>query len=50
MIKIINEILKLLIVRKKMWLLPVLIFLLIFAALLLLTQGTAVTPFIYTIF
>jgi len=37
-------------VRKKFWLLPIFIFLLIFGGLLILTQGTAVAPFIYTIF
>lgn len=36
--------------RKKFWLLPILIFLLIFGALFVVTQGTAVAPFIYTIF
>tara|TARA_B100000989_G_scaffold275871_1_gene235747 strand:- start:1449 stop:1598 length:150 start_codon:yes stop_codon:yes gene_type:complete len=37
-------------VRKKYWLLPILLVLLIFGGLLVLTQGTAVAPFIYTIF
>jgi len=37
-------------VRKKFWLIPTLIFLLIFGGLIVLTQGTAVAPFIYTIF
>tara|TARA_R110000868_G_scaffold4155_51_gene25698 strand:+ start:7412 stop:7561 length:150 start_codon:yes stop_codon:yes gene_type:complete len=37
-------------VRKKFWLLPILITMLIFGGLVLLTQGTAVAPFIYTIF
>tara|TARA_Y100000591_G_C21206243_1_gene393283 strand:- start:184 stop:333 length:150 start_codon:yes stop_codon:yes gene_type:complete len=36
--------------RKKFWLLPILIFLVIFGGLIILTQGTAVAPFIYTIF
>ena len=36
--------------RKKYWLLPLLIVLLIFGGLIVLTQGTAVAPFIYTIF
>ncbi len=36
--------------RKKYWLLPILIFLLAFGALFVITQGTAVAPFIYTIF
>tara|TARA_X000000950_G_scaffold125646_1_gene157340 strand:+ start:674 stop:823 length:150 start_codon:yes stop_codon:yes gene_type:complete len=37
-------------VRKKFWLLPIILVLAIFGALIVLTQGTAVAPFIYTIF
>jgi len=37
-------------VRKKFWLLPILLFLLIFGGLIILAQGSAVAPFIYTIF
>jgi hypothetical protein len=37
-------------VRKKYWLLPIFIILILFGALIVLTQGTAVAPFIYTIF
>ena len=37
-------------VRKKFWLMPILIVLLIFGGLIILTQGSAVAPFIYTIF
>jgi hypothetical protein len=37
-------------VRKKYWLLPILIILILFGSLIVLTQGTAVAPFIYTIF
>ena len=36
--------------RKKYWLLPIIICLIVFGTLFLLTQGTAVAPFIYTIF
>ena len=36
--------------RKKFWLLPILLMLLIFGGLLLLAQGSAVAPFIYTLF
>lgn len=36
--------------RKKWWLLPALIVLLVFGGLLVLTQGSAVAPFIYTVF
>ena len=37
-------------VRKKFWLLPILIVLLSFGALLVFAQGSALAPFIYTIF
>ena len=36
--------------RKKYWLLPVIIVMLILGGVLLLAQGSAVAPFIYTIF
>ena len=37
-------------VRKKYWLLPIIIFLFLFGSLIILTQGSAVAPFIYAIF
>ena len=37
-------------IRKKYWLLPIVIILVLFGALIVLTQGTAVAPFIYTLF
>jgi hypothetical protein len=37
-------------VRKKFWLLPILIMMVLFGGLVVLTQGSAVAPFIYTIF
>ena len=37
-------------IRKKYWLLPILLVLVIFGGLIILTQGSAVAPFIYTIF
>jgi hypothetical protein len=36
--------------RKKYWLLPILLMMALFGGLIVLTQGTAVAPFIYTIF
>ena len=36
--------------RKKFWLLPIIIVLGLFGGLLVLTQGSAVAPFIYTLF
>jgi hypothetical protein len=37
-------------VRKKFWLLPVITVMLVVGGLLLLAQGSAVAPFIYTLF
>jgi hypothetical protein len=37
-------------VRKKYWLLPVIIVLLFFGAVVVLTSGSAIAPFIYTVF
>jgi len=37
-------------VRKKFWLLPILFFLVLFGGLIILNQGSAIAPFIYTIF
>jgi hypothetical protein len=36
--------------RKKYWLIPILIVLVIFGGLIVLSQGSAIAPFIYTIF
>jgi len=36
--------------RKKYWLLPILFVLVLFGVLIILSQGSAVAPFIYTIF
>jgi hypothetical protein len=37
-------------VRKKFWLLPIFIMMVLFGGLVVLTQGSAVAPFIYTVF
>jgi hypothetical protein len=50
MIEFLKEFCNFLKVRKKYWLLPILIVLVLFGALIVLSQGTAVAPFIYTIF
>jgi len=39
-----------LVTRKKYWLLPIVIVMLIFGSLIVLTSGSAVAPFIYTLF
>lgn len=36
--------------RKKFWLLPIIIILLFFGAVIVFTSGSAIAPFIYTIF
>ena len=36
--------------RKKFWLLPILVMMALFGGLLVLSQGSAVAPFIYTLF
>tara|TARA_Y100001935_G_C17216756_1_gene463038 strand:- start:301 stop:450 length:150 start_codon:yes stop_codon:yes gene_type:complete len=46
----IREFWKFLRVRKKFWLLPIIIVLAIFGGLIILSQGSAVAPFIYAIF
>jgi hypothetical protein len=37
-------------VRKKFWMLPLILILLLFGVLIVLTTGTAIAPFIYTLF
>jgi hypothetical protein len=37
-------------VRKKFWLLPILVMMTVFSGLVLLTKGSAVAPFVYTLF
>ncbi len=36
--------------RKKLWLLPIIIILVLLGSLIVFTQGSAVAPFIYTLF
>jgi|TARA_B110000438_G_C15673940_1_gene589375 hypothetical protein len=36
--------------RKKYWLIPIIVILGVFAGLIVLSQGSAIAPFIYTIF
>jgi hypothetical protein len=44
------DIISLLRERKKYWLMPMLLLFLLFGGLLVLTQGSVLAPFIYTIF
>ncbi len=50
MISFFSEIFSFLNSRKKLWLLPIILILIIFGGLIILTSGSAVAPFIYTIF
>ena len=50
MIDILKEFWEFLMERKKYWLLPIIIVLALFGILIVLSQGSAVAPFIYTIF
>jgi hypothetical protein len=36
--------------RKKYWLIPIMVMMLIFGGLVVLTKGSAIAPFIYTLF
>jgi len=47
---IVAELIEFLGARKKFWLLPLLVLFLIFGALFVLSQGSVVAPFIYTLF
>ncbi len=46
----VKELYNFLIARKKLWLAPIIIVMLILGGLLILAQGSVVAPFIYTIF
>jgi len=50
MSSIISELWAFMRVRKKYWLAPILFMLIVFGGLIILAQGTAVAPFIYTLF
>jgi len=50
MLSFLSEFWKFLRQRKKYWLLPVLVVMLALGALLVLAQGSAIAPFIYTLF
>ena len=48
--KIFIDLWKFVLNRKKFWLLPIILLMAIFGALIVLSQGSAVAPFIYTVF
>ena len=49
-LSIIKEFWEFLKVRKKWWLAPIVIFLILLGALIIFTEGSALAPFIYTLF
>jgi hypothetical protein len=50
MLDVIRELWEFLKYRKKLWLLPIVLLLVLLGALMILTQSSALAPFIYTIF
>ena len=50
MIELLGDLWQFMRVRKKFWLAPILVTMLLLGALIVLTQGSAVAPFIYTLF
>ena len=50
MLDFVKEFWEFLMERKKFWLLPIIIVLALFGILIVLSQGSAIAPFIYTIF
>jgi len=49
-IEILKELWGFLMARKKWWLLPIIIMLVLLGLLIVLTEGSAIAPFIYTLF
>lgn len=50
MFALLRELLAYMGARKKWWLLPIVVLLVVFGGLLILAQGSAIAPFIYTVF
>ena len=50
MLALLRELLAYMGARKKWWLLPIVVLLVVFGGLLILAQGSAIAPFIYTVF
>lgn len=49
-VRVVIELWEFLKVRKKWWLMPIIFFLILLGGLIVLTQGSALAPFIYAIF
>lgn len=50
MLELLKDLWRFLKVRKKFWLLPIILIMVMLGALLVLAQGSAIAPFIYTLF
>ena len=50
MISVLGELWLFLRIRRKYWLIPIVVMLAVFGGLIVLTQGSVVAPFIYTLF
>ena len=48
--ELVIELIRFILKKKKFWLIPIILVLLIFGFLIVLTQGSTLAPFIYTIF
>jgi hypothetical protein len=46
----VKELFEFLLARKKFWLVPIVVMMAFFGGLVVLTKGSAVAPFIYTLF
>ena len=50
MFELLKDLTQFMLARKKFWLAPVILLLLLLGTILVLSQGTVVAPFIYTLF
>lgn len=50
MIDFLSELWTFMRVRKKFWMLPIILIMVVLGGLIILTQGSAVAPFVYTLF
>ena len=50
MLDLLKDLMNFMMARKKFWLAPMILMLLLLGALIVLAQGSAVAPFIYTLF
>ena len=50
MLELLSDLWRFMRVRKKFWLAPIILIMLLLGALIVLTEGSAIAPFIYTLF